>query len=138
MQSTLIFVTFAALAQAGLVPLLPPFLPPLSVRDAPRNSTITMAAPFGLNSTQSNLGPDVHYLDTVAWKVYIAFLVLGILTAALMLPVVYSTDLLSWYRSRRAEKQNKQREIDVKVAKAKMREMLQQPEHAHLRAERYG
>jgi|SRR5690242_5472998 len=131
MHSTLILTTLAALAQAGRIRLLPPIL----IRDAVQNGMFVAHSDQDL--TQVNDGPKVHYKDTVAWQVYIAFLVLGILIAVLMPAAVYSPDMLYWCRSMRAKKLTEQRKVDVEVATVKMQDMLQLPEGAYLRAERY-
>ncbi|KAJ4988436.1 hypothetical protein SVAN01_06053 [Stagonosporopsis vannaccii] len=136
MHSTLTLIIFAALTEAGSIPLLPPILPPLSIRETLQNNT--GVALFGQNPTQFNPRSDANYKDTVAWRVYIAFLVLGILTAVVMPPIVCSPDILYHYRSMRAKKQTEKRKNDVEVATAKIREVLQHPKSAHLRAERLG
>lgn len=132
MHSTLILMALAALAQAGRITLPPPIL----IRDTVQNSTFI--ARLDQDFTRVDAGPKVHYKDTVAWQMYIAFLVLGILIAVLMPAAVYSPDMLYWYRSMRAKKQTEQRKVDVEVATLKMQDMLQRPEGAHLRTERYG
>lgn len=136
MQTTLVLFAFVTLVHAGIIPSFSPKPPPLTAREAPDNVTLTTL--LGVNLTLPNLELGFHYNDTVAWRVYIAFLVLGIIMAVLLSIFAVSPDMLNWYRYMQTRKEVNQRKVDVEVATAKMREMLQQPESAHLPRERFG
>lgn len=128
MNTATTLIMFAAFAQAGLVPMLPS----LEVRYPLHNSTID--ALDNCNSTKVSHEPTRRY-DTAGWRVYIAFLVLGILVALLTLPVVCSPDLMRWYRSIRGRRNVEERTVDVEFATAKMQEMAQ-PDDVYLPRER--
>lgn len=123
---TALFV-FASFAQAGLVRM-----PPLEMRHSLDNSTTDASDSHG--ATLLNPGPTRNY-DTTAWRVYIAVLVLSIMVAVLALPVVFSPDLMQWYRSMRGRRAAEQRKVDIDLATATMHEMTQ-PENVYLRPER--
>lgn len=137
MATTLLLAAFAALAQARVIPILPI----LAVRD-PLSNTST-PAPAGGNSTFAypgfNAATDPAYKHSAAWKVYLAFFVIGIVMAVI-LPLLGAG---LWYRARRS-KSGKQPEEGVemsRLAKLKARagvEGLKAPQNAHVRGERYA
>lgn len=104
------------------------------VRDVLQSSTVDASA--GRNTTLPHGGSTRDY-DTVGYRVYIAFLVFGIVMAVLYLPLVFSSSVLCWYHRRRENKMARQRGVEVEVATAKMREMLR-PDAVYLRSERAG
>ncbi|KAF2628959.1 hypothetical protein BU25DRAFT_465994 [Macroventuria anomochaeta] len=130
METTIVLTMFATLAQAGLLP----FLPSIEVRDMLQNSTANVYA--GQNTTQVDPESMRDY-NTTEYRVYIAFLVSGIVMAVAILPVSCSPDILYWYRRKREDKQVRQRKADVEMATAKMRAMAQ-PDMVYLRPERAG
>ena len=131
MQTTLALAMLVTLTQAGPIPIIPP----VERRDNLFNSTMNISA--GQNATQTNPRSVMNY-STAAWRTYIAFLSIGILVAILMLPAVFSADIMCWYGSRhqrQKQKEKKQRKVDLDIGQARLREM-HEPEAAHLRAER--
>jgi hypothetical protein len=131
MATTILLTMFATLAQASLTPLLPPIV----VRDTLQNSTTNVTA--GQNTTYPGAQSTRNY-DTAAYKVYIAVMVFGTVSAALMLPIVYSPDVLYWWRQKKHKKAVEQRKEDVAEATARMRQEMTQPQEAHVRPERPG
>lgn len=124
MQTFLILAAIVTLAQAGLTPILPPLTP----RDMPLNST--------RNST--TFGDEVTpYHTTVEYKVWLAFLIFGIVAAVMYLPLVFGRDLLRLCHGVKKGRQIQQRYGDVEMAQAQMRGMAE-PEVAYLRPERAG
>ncbi len=128
MQLICALIMFATLAQAIFIPM-----PPIQIRDTLHNSTVSSSVD---QSTQVDSESTFNH-STAAWRMYIAFLVLGILAAIIMFPAVCSADVLTLCRSRRKQEVFKQHKVDVELAALKMREMLQEPEGAYLRNERY-
>ncbi|KAJ8109562.1 hypothetical protein OPT61_g7367 [Boeremia exigua] len=131
MQTTIALAMLATLAQAGLIPIIPP----IERRDKLFDSTMNISA--GQNTTQTNPQSVMNY-STAAWRAYVAFLAIGIIVAILMLPAVFSADIMCWYGSRRLrqkQKETKQRKNDLDIGQARLREM-HKPETAHLRTER--
>ncbi|KAJ4363842.1 hypothetical protein N0V95_000911 [Ascochyta clinopodiicola] len=130
MPTAIALAMLTTLAQAGLVQILPPILR----RDAFQNSTVNVSA--GRNATLVNDKPMQDY-NTVEYRAYIAFLVLGIVLAVLFLPVVLSRSIMGWRFKEQEKKKVQQRNVDVGTATAQMRAMTQ-PEVVHLRPERAG
>jgi len=78
--------------------------------------------------------------DTVAYKMYIAFMIFGCVAATLILPVAYSPKAIHWWRQKKHQKSTKQRKEDVAEATMRMREMREStpptPPEAYIRPER--
>ncbi|OSS53328.1 hypothetical protein B5807_02650 [Epicoccum nigrum] len=137
MTTTLLLTGLAALTQAHI---LPP-LPILSVRDPLANTSTPAPAGGTPNSTYPGFDSLSHpaYSHSAAWKVYIAFLVLGIFIAVL----VPALGFWIWFRARRG-KGKKQGGRDVEMSglqKLKARAMAEgvlRPQGAHVRPERYA
>jgi hypothetical protein len=129
MQLALIVSVLATLSRARYIPILPPVV----VRDILQNSAMNNSA--GQNLTLSDDKPIRNY-DTTKYRVYIGFLVFGVVMAVLLLPIVCNYDILKWYRNKREGKKIQQRKVHVEWAKAKMHEMTQ-PAAAYVRPERY-
>jgi hypothetical protein len=135
MATTLLLAAFAALAQAHVIPPLPI----LQVRD-PLSNTST-PAPAGGNFTYTypgfNSPSDPAYTHSAAWKVYIAFLVLG----SCMAVVVPLLGVLYWFLARR-NKDGKKPKEDVEMSRlSRMRGMAEGVlplRNAHVRPERYA
>ncbi|KZM22485.1 uncharacterized protein EKO05_0000821 [Ascochyta rabiei] len=130
MNAVIILVILTTLAQAGLIPTLPPILG----RDEFQNSALHVSA--GRNAMLVSDKPTQDY-NTVQYRAYIAFLVLGIVLAVLFLPVVLSRSIVGWYCKEQEKKKVQQRNVDMETATAQMRAMTQ-PEVVHLRPERAG
>lgn len=134
-MSTTLLAASAALAQAHYIPPLPI----LSTRD-PLTNTST-PAPAGGNSTYPgiNTPSDPAYAHSAAWKLYIAFLVVGAIMAVAV-PVLGGACF--WFRVRRG-KGKKQKGDDVEMSglsKMKARAMVEgmmRPQNAHVRPGRY-
>lgn len=137
MAITILLTLFATLAQARLTPLLPPIV----VRDGLHNTTVNANISAGHNTTYSGTVPTRNY-DTAAYKIYIAFMVFGTVSAALILPLVYSPNAIQWWRQKKHEKSVKRRKEEVSPATVRMREMRVNtppppaPAEAYLRPER--
>jgi hypothetical protein len=133
MATTFLLATFAALAQAHVIPIL-------SVRDPIANTTAP--APAGGNSTYTYPGfdspSDPAYKHSAAWKVYLAFLIIGI-AVAVFLPALGAW---LWWSLTRRSKNRKEPKEDVemsRMSKLKTRGMvegLMPPRNAHVPRER--
>ena len=141
MAPILLLAASAALTQAYLIPPLPI----LSVRDPLSNTTITTPAPAGGNLNSTFTYPGINaprapgYTHIAGWKVYIAFLVLGIV-AAVLVPLLGG---LLWYLPRRGKggKNPKNGDVEMsRLAKMKVRGMVNmvRPQNAHVKPERYA
>jgi hypothetical protein len=135
MFTTILLALFTTVARASLTPLLPPIV----VRDGLHNSTIHANISAAHNETYTG-AESIRNYDTAAYKVYIAFLVFGTVSATLMLPVIYSPNAIHWWRQSKHQKALKQRKGDVAEATARVREMRESipppPPDAYLRPER--
>lgn len=129
MQLALMISALATHSRARYIAILPPVV----MRNTLQNSTMNTSA--GQNSTLLDDQPIRNY-DTTDYRVYIGFLVFGVVMAVLLLPIACSYDILNWYRSKRESKKIQQRKVDVEWAKVKMCEMTQ-PAAAYVRPERY-
>ncbi|KAF2998996.1 hypothetical protein E8E13_007757 [Curvularia kusanoi] len=130
MFSTTHLLAFTALITLAQARVFHP-LPPIQVRDTAHNSTTPY--PAGGNSTLSHTVPS--YDHSTAWRVYIGFLVFGILTAILVPLVATSPDTMSWYRGMRGLKKAKKIGYDVEFASAVKMSQMKRPEGAHMRPE---
>ena len=139
MKTTLLLAAFAALAQARVIPILPI----LAVRDPLSNTSTPAPAGGNLNSTFTYPGINAPrapgYTHIAGWKVYIAFLVLGIV-AAVLVPLLGG---LLWYLPRRGKggKNPKNGDVEMsRLAKMKVRGMVNmvRPQNAHVKPERYA
>lgn len=133
MATTFLLALFVTLAQASLIPPLPP----LVVRDGFQNITIMNNISGGHNTTYSGAISTRNY-GTAVYKIYIAFMVFGTISAALMLPVIYTPDMIHWWKQKKHQKAVTQRKQDVAEATMRMRQMVQQqdvsqPQRAHVR-----
>ena len=138
MKTTLLLAAFAALTQARVIPPLPI----LEVRDSLANASMPAPAPAGGNSTftypGSNAASGPAYKHSAAWKVYLAFFIIGTLMAAFV--VLGSA---GWYLTRRCKSGKEPKEgVEMsRLAKLKARAMvegLMPPRNAHVRSERYA
>ncbi|KAF9693367.1 hypothetical protein EKO04_008757 [Ascochyta lentis] len=128
MQIVIFLASLTTLAQAGVVSILSP----IRGRDGTQNSTSTVSA--GRDATLLNDKPMRDY-NTVEYRAYIAFLVLGIVVAVLFLPVVLSRSIVLWRCKQKEKKKIQQRNVDVNMATAQMHAMTH-PEDVYLRSER--
>ncbi|KAF1924887.1 uncharacterized protein M421DRAFT_95043 [Didymella exigua CBS 183.55] len=129
MATTTLLILFATLAQASLTPPLPPII----AREDFHNSTNYTNISVGQNTTYPG-AESLRDYDTAAYKIYIAFMVFGTISAALMLPVIYSSDALHWRRQKKHETATRQRKKDVAEATARKRQMQREttrPQQAH-------
>lgn len=127
MKTTIAVTMLTSLAQAAYLPILRP----ITVRNTQPNNTTNIYP--GHNTL---LVPEAaRKYDTAAYRVYITFLVFGIVMAIVVVPIACSNDTMHWYRAMRAKKGIQQRKVDVEAATRKMREMTQQPDRAYLRPE---
>lgn len=138
MAATILLALVVTLAQARLMPPLPPIV----VRDGIENvyDTVKNAnISSGHNATYPGVDVARNY-DTVAYKMYIVFMILGAVTAALILSIVYCPSIIHWWRQKRHQKALKHRKEDVVEATMRMRRMRESmppaPPEAYLRPER--
>lgn len=138
MATTLLLATFAALAQAHVIPPLPI----LQVRDPLANTS--SPAPAGGNSTYTypgfNSPSDPAYKHSAAWKVYIAFLVISI-AVAILLPLfgtLFWRSLIRRSKDGKEPKENVEMSLMSKLKARGMIEGLLPPRNAHVRPERYA
>lgn len=137
-MATTILALFATLAQARLMPPLPPIVVRdglEDVYDTVKNANISA----GHNATYPGADVARNY-DTFAYKIYIAFMIFGAVSAALILPIVYSRNAIHWWRQKKHQKALRVRKEDVAEATMRMREMREStpppPPEAYLRPER--
>lgn len=138
MATTIILPLFATFAQARLMPPLPPIV----VRDgleAVYNTIANASISAGRNTTYPGAEMARNY-DTAAYKLYIAFMVFGTVSAALLLPVAYSPHVIYWWRQKKHQKSIQQRKKNIAEATMRMREMHEStpppPPKAYVRPER--
>jgi hypothetical protein len=131
MQTNFFFflIMTATLGNASRLPVLPPIV----VRALPQNSTLV--PPAGQNATNQADEQSVRDYDTVEYRAFIAFLVLGITVAILFLPVVFGPSLWRLYQEKQAKKRVRERMVEIEVAWTKMQAMTE-PQPALLRPER--
>jgi hypothetical protein len=120
----------ATLARADRIPVLTQ----MEVRAMSQNSTISM--PVGRNVTRVDDESIRHY-NTVKYRAYVGFLVIGIVIAVIFPFVFFGPSLFHCYRRRQEYNKAKERKADVEIYVAKMCAMTQ-PTPAVLRPERAG
>jgi hypothetical protein len=138
MATAIFLALFVALAHARSMPPLPPIVIRDGLGDV-YNTVKNAGLPAGHNTTYFSAESARTY-DTVAYKMYVAFMIFGTVSAALLLPVVYSPNAIHWWRQKQHRESNKQRKEDVAEAAMRTREMCESmpppPAEAYIRPER--